>query len=55
MDKYEDDMHNVHGKQLAKTLREIARRHVDRDREVIYEAANRVEAQETASYIPDNE
>lgn len=44
-EKYEDGTHNISNEQLAKMLREIARRHVGLDQEVIYEAANRLEAQ----------
>lgn len=44
MSKYEDDTHNFTNEQLAKMVREIARRHVDQDKETLLEAANRIEA-----------
>lgn len=54
MEKYEDDVHNISNEQLAKMLREIARRHVGQDKSVICEASNRLEAREFAPYIPFN-
>lgn len=43
MDKYEDDMHNCTNEQLVKMVREIARRHVEQDKETLLEAARRIE------------
>ena len=39
-----DHIHYATDERLAQLLREIARRHVDDDRETIYEAARRLEA-----------
>lgn len=53
MDKYEDDIHNCTNERLAQMLREIARRHVEFDREAIYEAANRIEARRFEKHSDD--
>ena len=42
-DKYEDDMHNVTNQRLAQMIRELARRHVEKDQETLLEAARRIE------------
>lgn len=41
-DKYEDDIHNVTPERLAQMIEEIARRHVDTDKEALLEAARRI-------------
>lgn len=44
MESKYDHIHYATDGRLAQMLREIARRHVDDDRETIYEAARRLEA-----------
>lgn len=41
-EKYEDDIHNATPERLAQMIEELARRHVDKDRETLYEAARRL-------------
>lgn len=53
-EKYEDDVHNINNEQLAKMLREIARRHVGLDQDVLNEAAKRIEARRFESKPPFN-
>lgn len=42
MDKYENDIHNATPDMLAQMVEEIARRHVDQDKETLLEAARRL-------------
>lgn len=53
MRKYEDDTHNCTNEQLANMVREIARRHVDQDKETLLEAANRIEARRFEKHSED--
>lgn len=53
MDKYEDNVHNCTNEQLAKMVREIARRHVDQDKETLLEAANRIEVRRFEKHSED--
>lgn len=53
-EKYEDDAHNISNEQLVKMLREIARRHVDLDQDVLNEAAKRIEARRFEPKPPFN-
>lgn len=43
MSKYEDDTHNCTNEQLAKMVRELARRHVEQDKATLLEAAKRID------------
>lgn len=54
MDKYENDVHNCTNEQLAQMVREIARRHVDQDKETLLEAAKRIEARRFEPRPPFN-
>lgn len=54
MDKYENDVHNCTNEQLAQMVREIARRHVDQDKETLLEAAKRIEARRFEQRPPFN-
>ena len=54
MENYEDDIHNVTNEHLAKMVREIARRHVDQDKETLLEAAKRIEARRFEPRPPFN-
>lgn len=53
MSKYEDDTHNCTNEQLTNMVREIARRHVDQDKETLLEAANRIEARRFEKHSED--
>ena len=49
-EKHEDDIHNVTSERLAQMLDQIARRHVDTDREAILEASRRLRERPKASF-----
>lgn len=54
MDKYENDYHNCSNERLAQLLREVALKNNGDDREIIYQAAARIEARMFEPRIPFN-
>lgn len=49
-EKYEDDIHNCTSDRLAQMVEEIARRHVDTDKEALNEAARRLRERPNAPF-----